>query len=701
MSDQRQTDAIEHLLCQMTLPEKIGQMAMLAAEYAVTGPSVAEDYREQIRRGSAGSLLNLWGAERVRAVQRIAVEESRLGIPLFFGFDVIHGHRTVFPSPLGEASAFDPDLWRRTAAASASEAAADGIDLVFAPMLDVSRDPRWGRVMEGPGEDTLLASRLAVAKIEGSQGGDLRAPDRLGATAKHFVGYGAVTAGREYASVELSERTLREVHLPPFKAAVEAGVACVMAGFHDLAGVPMTANRDLLQGVLRRQWGFQGVILSDYGAIRELLVHGVVADLAEAAALALRAGIDIDMMGGAYAGGLEAALERGLVELGEIDDAVRRVLELKQRLGLLDDPYRRLGATPPPRSAMRELAREAARRSAVLLTNGSGVLPLSPTLRRIAMIGPLAANGPDLLGPWAGTGEDADPVTLVEGMRAALPGTEIVVGTDAGSAVGADLVLLCLGETREMSGEAASRGDLDLPGDQRALAESVLDLSLPVVAVLVSGRPLTIGWLASRASSVLALWHPGSEAGTALADLLTGSAEPTGRTPISWPASVGQIPLTYAERPSGRPYGGDPHFASQYIDQPNAPLFPFGHGLSYTRFRWCGMRVTPSRFGLGDRLLIEVELANEGARSGEETVLVFVHDKVAQVVRPVLELKAFGRLALAAGASGRLDLTIDAKDLAYPRPDFQPLLEPGEFEILAGPSADRTRLLSCIVELVG
>ncbi|MBX6324236.1 MAG: beta-glucosidase, partial [Rhodospirillaceae bacterium] len=419
---------MDRLVAAMTLEEKIGQLTMLSADLAVTGPRVSADYMEEIRAGRCGSLLNLWGAEATRAVQRAAVEETRLGVPLLFGFDVVHGHRTIFPVPLGEAAAFDPELWRRTARAAAAEAAADGVDLVFAPMLDVARDPRWGRMVEGPGEDPLVGARLAAAKVRGFQGEDLAAADSVAATAKHFVAYGAVTAGRDYASVEISGRALHEVYLPPFAAAVAADAAAVMPGFVDLAGVPASADAPLLRGLLRGRWGFAGVLISDYNAIAELMAHGVAGDLAEAAALALKAGVDIDMVAQAYRRGLPEALARGLVAEGEIDAAVRRVLALKARLGLFEDPYRRgaAGLDPAARAAHRALAREAARRAIVLLCNRGGILPLKPETRRLAVLGPLADAPVDMLGPWAGAaGPGGGGVTFLEGLRAALPGTEI------------------------------------------------------------------------------------------------------------------------------------------------------------------------------------------------------------------------------------------------------------------------------------
>ena len=414
---------IDTLLATMTIEEKIGQLNMVASTLAVTGPGQLGDIREGIRTGRIGSLLNHWGADEVHAVQRLAVEESRLGIPLLLGLDVIHGHRTIFPVPLAEACLFAPDLWEKTARAAAEEATQDGVALTFAPMLDVARDPRWGRIVEGPGEDSWVASQMAAAKTRGFQGQDLAAADSLAATAKHFCAYGAVTAGREYASVDVSERTLREIYLPPFSAAVAAGTAAVMPAFIDLAGAPMTANAPLLQGWLRRELGFEGVLISDYNAVAELMNHGVAADAVEAAALALNAGVDIDMTSDCYVRGLPEALKRGLVTMAEIDASVRRVLDLKERLGLFDDPYRRGSAWPHgARDAeRRELAREVGRRAIVLLTHRAAILPLPPETRRIALIGPLAAASREMLGPWASAGRAQDAVSILEGLKAALP----------------------------------------------------------------------------------------------------------------------------------------------------------------------------------------------------------------------------------------------------------------------------------------
>ena len=602
---------IDALLQKMTLEEKIGQLNMVAASRVVTGPGELRDLQEGIRTGRIGNLLNLWGVDETRAVQRLAVEESRLGVPLLMGLDVIHGHHTIFPVSLAEACQFAPDLWEKTARVAAEEAAEDGVALTFAPMLDVARDPRWGRIIESPGEDTWVASQMAAAKTRGFQGPDLAASDSLAATAKHLCAYGAVTAGREYAAAEVSERTLHEIYLPPFAAAVAAGVAAIMPAFIDVSGAPMTANAKLLQGWLRASVGFEGVLISDYNAVAELLNHGVAADLVEAAALALNAGVDIDMTSGAYIQCLPEALERGLVTMAMIDASVRRVLELKERLGLFDDPYRRGSAPPDARRAAerRELARDAARKAIVLLSNRTGILPLSPKIKRLAIIGPLAAAPARC---WAPGLRRASLRTSCPFSRASrrrcrnaksiMPPASTSVDKKTGGiraaidlCASAEAIVLCLGESAAMSGEAASRTDLGLPGRQRALAEAILDLGKPVVVTLSSGRPLTAPWLFERADAVLATWFLGQEAGHAVADVLTGTFNPTGRLPVSWPRDVGQVPIFYNELPAGRPYAPGVHYSSTYLDLPPTPQFPFGHGLSYSRFALSDLRCEPTR----------------------------------------------------------------------------------------------------------
>ena len=708
-------ERIDTLLAAMTIEEKIGQLNMVAASRAVTGPGELRDLHEGIRAGRIGCLLNLWGADEVRAVQRLAVEESRLRVPLLVGLDVIHGHHTIFPASLAEACLFAPDLWEKTARVAAEEAAGDGVALTFAPMLDVARDPRWGRIVESPGEDTWVACQMAAAKTRGFQGQGLAAGASLAATAKHLCAYGAVTAGREYASADVSERTLREIYLPPFAAAVAAGVAAIMPAFIDVAGMAMTANAKLLQGWLRRVVGFGGVVISDYNAVAELIDHGVAADLVAAAALALNAGIDIDMTSGAYSQGLPEALKRGLTTMAAIDTSVRRVLELKQRLGLFDDPHRRGLAAPRPGpvAERRELAREAARRAIVLMTNRAGVLPLSPAIRRIAVVGPLAAAPGEMLGSWASAGRAEDVVSILDGLRAALPDCRIdqadgvdIEGQNAeGISAAADLcakaeiVVLCLGEGAAMSGEAASRTDLGLPGRQRALAEAVLGLGNPVVATLSSGRPLTLPWLFERADAVLATWFLGCEAGNAIADVLTGKFNPTGRLPVSWLRHVGQVPIFYNERPSGRPYAPGVHYSSTYLDASPTPQFPFGHGLSYSRFALSDLRCAPAHVKAGDTLEASLAVRNESAVDGEATLFLFIRDPVASLARPVLELKGVQKAALRAGERKDVMWRLPVADLSFVGENLDRVLEPGRFEIHVGQSADPGGLLSCVIEL--
>ncbi|MGE0006385.1 MAG: glycoside hydrolase family 3 N-terminal domain-containing protein [Parvibaculaceae bacterium] len=711
------TDRVTQLMRAMTVEEKIGQLNMLSAGLVVTGPGDPGDYMTALRAGRVGSLLNLFGRGQVREVQRIAVEETRLGIPLIFGYDVVHGHRTIFPIPLGEACAFDPDLWERTARIAALEAAAEGLTLTFAPMLDVSRDPRWGRMAESAGEDPWVTERFATAKVKGFQGDDLKSPLSVAATAKHLAAYGASVAGRDYAQVEVSERSLHEVYLPPFKAAVLAGVAAVMPAFTDIDNVPLTADAVILRDLVRRQWGFDGVIISDYGAIAELVPHGIAADLTEASALALGAGVDIDMMGFAYMQGLPAALERGTVTAQDIDQAAARVLMLKERLGLFDDPYRDAAARfdhKARRVEHRDVALDAARRSIVLLSNRDGTLPVTRPPRRVAVLGPLANAQAEMLGPWSGAGLIEDMVPFLPGIRAAWHGSEILhapgVPVEGGDAKGiqaaadmarqADLVVLCVGEERFMSGEAASRAKPGLPGHQEALARAVLDTGKPVVVLISSGRPLIVPWLFERAHAVLATWFLGSEAGHAVADVITGRWSPSAKLPVSWPADVGQIPVFYSHRPTGRPKSDNIRYTSKYLDMPNEPLFPFGHGLSYARFSYSDFRASPSELRAGAKATLEVTVRNEGTVAGEETVFFFSRDPVASVSRPVLELKGLGKAQLDPGEAKKVSVSLSTDALAFPGNDWQPRLEPGVIELFAGPSTRSEGLLRAEVHVV-
>lgn len=702
---------IDTLLGAMTLAEKIGQLNMGAGSGAVTGPGERLALEEGVRAGHVGSVLNVWGTQQVHALQRLAVEQSRLRIPLLVGFDVLHGHRTIFPIPLAEAGLLDETLWERSAAAAAAEAAAEGINLTFAPMLDVARDPRWGRIAESPGEDPYLAARFAVAKTRGFQGEDLREPARVAATAKHLCAYGAVTAGREYAAVDTSMLSVHETYLPPFAAAIATGVAAIMPALTDLAGVPLTAHEELLQNWLRSRQAFDGVVIGDYNAVSELINHGVAGDIAEAAALALRAGVDIDMAGGGYSRGLQQALQRGLVSMAQLDRSVRRVLELKERLGLFDQPFARGGNGL--RSESRALARELARRSIVLLTHREPVLPFAPGLKRLALIGPLAEASAQMLGPWAASGSPRGPVSVRAGLEAALPGCRIdcLAGCDLSgdaepmiSAVQelcreAELIVVCLGEAAVMSGEAASRSHLGLPAGQRAIAETALASGKPLVALLSSGRPLVLPWLFERAHAVLATWFLGIEAGHAIADVLTGQHNPSAKLAVSWPRAVGQLPLFYAQRPSGRPSRSDERFSSAYLDVPFTPQFHFGHGLSYSRFELRQLECSPHVARSGDSFAVSVTVENCSDTAGEAVVFLFVRDLVASVAQPVLLLKGWQRVVLGAREHGTLRWDVPVEALRFIGRDLEPTLEPGRFEIHVGQSAAAAERLACVIEL--
>jgi beta-glucosidase len=720
LRDDADMSCIETLISAMTLSEKLGQLTMSSGSYALTGPLRFADPSDAIRAGTLGNLLNVVGAAEVHALQRIAVEESRLGVPLLIGFDVLHGHRTLFPVPLAETATLDETLWALTARAAAAEAGADGIAMAFAPMLDVARDPRWGRGVEGPGEDPWLAQRFAQAKVAGFQGQDLAAAKAVAAVAKHYCAYGPVMAGREYASVDISERTLHEVHLPPFAAAVHAGVVAIMPAFHDLAGIPMTAHVGLLRRWLREHLGFDGLIVSDYNAIGGLILHGVAADLTEAAALALNAGVDIDMMADAYRQGLPAALERGLVQLPQIDTAVRRVLRLKETLGLFDDPYRR-GASATSAAMMAEhrtLARSVAARAIVMLKNTDSTLPLADTVRRVALVGPLADAPEQMGGPWPAAGNVEYHVSVLAGILNALPSHEIRHAAGAALAGGADadaqaalqlcefadVVILCLGEAAIMSGEAASRTDLGLPGRQCEFAEAVLQrceaLGKPVVMLLFCGRPLVVPRLTEKAAAVLACWFLGGEAGNAIADVLTGRVSPSGRTPMTWPRVAGQVPIFFGERPSGRPANPADSFTSKYLDAPNEPLYAFGHGLTYGKFELSNLAVSPRSVRDTETIDVRVEVLNAGGRAAEETVFLFTHDRVASVVRPVLELKGFAKILLQPGELGIVSLRLAASDLCFLGSELTPVFEAGTVEILVGPCADHSKLLRATIDLV-
>jgi beta-glucosidase len=703
---------LEALLARMTLEEKAGQLNLYApASGALSNPalhlrSLAEQEAD-IRAGRVTGLFNGAGQAIKRRAQQLAVRESRLGIPLLFAADVIHGFRTVFPVPLAEAASWDVDLAERTARAAAVEAAADGFHWTFAPMVDIARDARWGRGVEGAGEDVLLASSFAQARVRGFQ--SPQGP--LAATAKHFAAYGAAEGGLDYNSAELSPRTLREVVLPPFRAAVQAGAAAVMTSFNDIAGIPSNANPELLTGVLRDAWRFDGVVVSDYTADEELIAHGFAADGREAAKLSLLAGVDVSMQSGLYLQHLPALVQSGEVPMARLDEAVRRVLRLKQRLGLFERPFRGLEVTAPVEWPQhRALAREAARKSIVMLRNEGGLLPLPKAGQRIALIGPFAdeadgGNAADLFGPWTLFPGPAAPVSLAQGLRAALADASLLkvvkgsnvdaplrggIAAAVAAARRADVVLLALGESAQMSGEARSRTSITLPAAQQALAEAVAATGKPVVVLLRNGRALALEGAVRHAQAILVTWFLGVETGHAVADVLFGDESPSGRLPVSFPQAAGQVPYHYSHRRTGRPLPAqDPgaDFKTRYIDATHEALYPFGHGLTYGRFHYEALQLSHARLPWGGTLQVKSRISNRGPREAEETVQLYVHDRVASVARPVRELKDFRKLRLAPGESAEVVFSLRATDLAFIGRDLQPTVEPGVFDVWVAPSA--------------
>ena len=700
-------DPVEALLQQMTLEEKVDQLSQLGVQDTPTGPVIDPGELAQRPMSTVGSVLGAYGVEQTRRLQEHAVTRSRLPIPLLFAFDVIHGFRTVFPVPLAEAAAWDVDLAQRTARAAAVEATASGIHWTFAPMVDIARDPRWGRVVESTGEDPFLGAALAGAKVRGFHGAGPADPSYMLATAKHFVTYGAAEGGRDYNVADVSERTLREVYLPPFQAAVAAGVDGIMPSFNELAGTPLHSNTALLTGVLRNQWRFRGLIVSDFNALWELSQHGIAGGPTDRARLAFNAGVDIDMVSQTYRQYLPTLVRTGQVSLTAVDNAVRRVLQAKQRLGLLDDPYRysdearqRANVLTPQHRA---LAREAAQKSIVLLKNTDALLPLPKHLRNMLVVGSLATDAEATLGPWALAAHPQDSITVLQGIRRAVaPGTEVVylpgaspISTETQNlnevrqaARRAEVVVAVLGERADQSGEARSRADLGLPGAQEALLRALLDSGKPVVILLMNGRPLVLSQNVRQAPALLETWFLGSEMGHAVADILFGDVNPSGKLPITFPRNVGQIPLYYAHKSTGRPPSGDERYTSGYIDEHWTPLYPFGFGLSYTSFSYSAPRLSTQRLASTQVLAVKVTVTNTGARPGEDIVQLYLRDDVASVTRPVRQLRGFRKVQLAPGEARDLTFTLDQADFALLDSNFSPVIEAGTFTVFVG--ADST-----------
>jgi len=699
----------EALLKKMTLDEKIGQLVQRAGgRQRALNSRIDEAELARVRAGGVGSYLHVAGAEPLAKLQKVAVEESRLGIPLLFAMDVVHGYRTIFPVPLAMAATWAPEAQERAARIAADEATSAGLHWTFAPMVDIARDPRWGRIVEGAGEDPYLGSRMAVAQVAGYQGGNTLRPGALMATTKHFGAYGAAVGGRDYNSADISERTLQEVYLPPFYAAARAGSGSFMVAFNDIAGVPTTANRDLMRGVLRERWGWQGLMVSDWGSVAELLNHGVAADRAGAAVLALDASVDMDMVGGVYADDLKAAIEKDPARLKLLDEAVLRILRVKEQLGLFDRPMQYHDVEREARELMapdhREAARAIARQSMVLLKNDGKVLPLNPAkLRSVAVIGVLASERRSSLGSWKAQGKEEEVVTVLEGITAALPKNVKVVaapGADPRThdlsgipaavklAKSADLVVLMIGEDFDLSGEARSRSSLELPPSQLELARAILGTGKPVVVLLANGRPLALQELTEKAPAIVETWMLGVEAGNAVADVLFGKYSPAGRLPAAFPRTSAAVPFYYSGNPTGRP--ADPDLAKdtvRYHDLPITPLFAFGHGLSYSEFRYSDLAQSTQAVGPGERVDISITVENTGSVSGDEVVQLYVRDPVASISRPVLELRGFKRIELTAGQRKRLTFSVTPEQLAFWSPRGQWLVEAGRIDFWVGASS--------------
>ncbi len=700
------------LLNQMTLEERIGQLTLYTSGWDITGPSLNENYKEELKSGRVGGLFNAHGVKYNTELQNIAVKETRLGIPLLFGYDVIHGHKTIFPIPLAEAASWDLALIEESARLGAKEAAASGLNWTFNPMVDIARDPRWGRVAEGSGEDTYLGSLIGVAKIKGHQGNDLSDPFTLLACVKHFAAYGAPLAGRDYGSVDMSERTLRETYLPPYQAAVEAGVATIMTSFNEVDGVPASGNSWLLQNILRDEWGFKGFVVTDYTSINELVPFGVVNDLEGAAQLAFSAGVDMDMQGGLYNAHLKNLIEKGELTEEQVNISAKRILEMKWRLGLFHDPYRYLDEKREKNivrsEELRTHARLAARESIVLLKNepynGKTLLPLSKDVKKIALIGPLGDNQIDLQGSWHASGLETDVVTLRAGIQQAVPNATVVYakgcdfdGNDQSGfaealriAGEADVVILALGENYIQNGEAASRTNIDLPGVQNELVAALAKLNKPTIALVGAGRPLTIAELHEQVPAILNTWHLGTMHGAAVADVLFGDYNASGKITMTFPRNVGQIPIFYNSKRLGRPFNENEKYTSKYIDSPNTPLYPFGYGLSYTTFEYSNLRVSNAEMPMGGSVVVSVKVRNSGGVDGEEVVQLYVQDLVGSVTRPFRELRGFEKIALKVGEEKTVQFTIKSSDLAFYTRSMKFEAEPGAFAVYLGTNSDAT-----------
>lgn len=726
-SQSKNIDArVDSVLSLMTLDEKIGQITLYTSDYDVTGPTIRKGYADDIKSGKCGNIFNAQTAAFTRKLQDIAMTQTRLKIPLLFGYDVIHGYKTIFPTPLGESTSWDLEAIEKSAHIAGEEAAASGLHWTYAPMVDIARDPRWGRCMEGSGEDTYLGSLIAAARVRGFQT-KIGAPNSVAACAKHFAAYGAALAGRDYNSVDMSDVSLWETYLPPFKACVDAGALTFMTSFNEINGVPSSANKMLLTDILKNKWGFKGFVVTDYTSINEMVQHGNVKDDKDAGEKSINAGVDMDMQGAVYSNYLSKSISEGSVSIDRVNDAVKRILRVKFQLGLFEDPYKFCDEAREKSiifsDANRQVARQIARKCMVLLKNDKQILPLSKSVKNIAVIGSLANSRPDMMGSWSGAGEGDKCVSLLEGLKSKMPNANIVYTegyvlenkppkmqnsairttvTDFSDAVKtantADIVIVAVGERGWMTGEASCRADITLPGAQDDLVRALIATGKPVVVVLMNGRPLAIPYLAENASAMLEAWFPGTEGGNAIADVLFGDYNPAGKLTMTFPRSVGQVPLYYNHKNTGRPATPDNKYSSKYMDVAVTPQYPFGFGLSYTSFDYSDFGVNKTSFAFGEKLEAIVTVKNSGNFDGEEVVQLYVRDLVGSLTRPVKELKGFKKIFLKQGESKTVSFTLTSDDLAFYHTNLEKFAEAGEFDIFIGTNSDVSKAVRVVLK---